>query len=180
MKKQNYVFIACSIDGYIADKNGEIDWLNSVPNPENKDLGFTDFFNRIDAILMGRNTFEKVCSFDIEWPYQVPVFVLSNTLKEIPVKYRKFAELVNGSVSEVSEYIHSRGYTKIYIDGGKTIQSFLAAELIDEIIISTIPVILGGGVPLFGKLNKMQQYELSWTKTYLDEIVQTSYARKKG
>lgn len=179
MEKQNFVFIACSLDGYIADKNGGIDWLNSVPNPENKDLGFTGFIERVNAILMGRNTFEKVCSFDIEWPYPVPVFVLSNTLKEIPVKYRKFAELVHGSVYEVSEYIHSRGHTKIYIDGGKTIQSFLEADLIDEIIISTIPVLLGNGFPLFGKLDKMQDYKLSWSKTYLDAIVQTSWIRNK-
>ena len=75
----NIVYIATSLDGYIADKDGGLDWLNSIPNPENVDLGFANFMERIDALVMGRATFETVCGFDVEWPYPKPVFVLSNT-----------------------------------------------------------------------------------------------------
>ena len=82
----NIVYIATSLDGYIADKEGGLDWLNCVPNPHQDDMGFVDFMNSIDALVMGRNTFETVCGFDMPWPYNKPVFVLSNTLKSIPEK----------------------------------------------------------------------------------------------
>jgi dihydrofolate reductase len=108
MEKRNSVYIAASIDGFIADKNGEIDWLHSTPNPENSDLGFNEFNDRIDAIVMGRNTFETVCSFDIEWPYKIPLFVLSNSLKKIPKAYQDKAYLVKGSLLEVLEEIHQK------------------------------------------------------------------------
>ena len=86
MKGRNTVFIATSLDGYIADINGGIDWLHEVPNPDNHDMGYKTFTSQIDGIVMGRTTFETVCSFDIEWPYQKKVFVLSNTLTKVPEK----------------------------------------------------------------------------------------------
>ena len=90
MKSKNRVFIATSLDGFIADQNGAIDWLHSIPNPEQIDMGYTDFIGGVDAIVMGRNTFEVVCGFDIDWPYEVPVFVLSRTLNTRPRLYAGF------------------------------------------------------------------------------------------
>jgi len=81
MNRTNSVFIATSLDGYIADRNGKIDWLNTIPNPDNNDMGYTEFTKGIDALLMGRKTFETVLGFDGDWPYNKPVFVLSNKLK---------------------------------------------------------------------------------------------------
>lgn len=78
----NKVFIATSLDGYIASENGGIEWLNSIPNPHNNDLGYEKFISQIDAIVMGRKTFETVCSFGIDWPYKVPVFVSRNLLQK--------------------------------------------------------------------------------------------------
>ena len=92
----NLVFIGTSLDGYISDKDDGLDWLQSIPNPDNLDLGWGDFLKRIDAILMGRKTFEKVCSFDCPWPYPKPVFVLSNSLSSLPEEYDGKAELTNG------------------------------------------------------------------------------------
>jgi len=77
------VYIATSLDGHIAKKDGSIDWLMEVPNPDNSDYGFSEFIERIDGIIMGRNTFETVVGFD-QWPYSKPVFVLSNNLKKPP------------------------------------------------------------------------------------------------
>ena len=88
----NIVFIATSLDGYIADKDGGLDWLQSIPNPENLDMGWGDLIDRIDALVMGRKTFEKVCSFDCDWPYSKPVFVLSNSMKSKPDGYEGKAE----------------------------------------------------------------------------------------
>lgn len=180
MITKNSVFIATSLDGYIADKNGNIDWLHSIPNPDNDDMGYTEFINGIDALIMGRTTFETVCGFDIDWPYQQPVFVLSKSLTEIPEAYQEKAFLVNGALTEVLESIHQKGLTRLYIDGGTTIRNFLKEDLIDELIITTIPVLLGGGFPLFAELPNELQFELITAKTYLNQITQIHYRRKKS
>jgi dihydrofolate reductase len=179
MEKKNSVFIASSLDGYIADKNGGLDWLQAIPNPDNVEMGYTDFTGTIDALVMGRKTFETVCGFDMEWPYGKPVFVLSNTLKEIPKSHQGKAFLVQGPLTEILGHIHDKGFHRLYIDGGTTIQNFLKEDLIDELIISTIPVLLGGGSPLFSELPKELKFELISTRTYLNQITQTHYKRQK-
>ena len=178
MKRSNRVFIATSLDGYIADKNGGIDWLHSVPNPNGDDMGFVDFMHETDALVMGRTTFETVCSFDVPWPYNKPVFVLSTTMNDIPESHQGKAFLVNGELSQVLEEIHQKGYNSLYIDGGTTIQSFLKADLIDELCISTIPILLGGGSPLFSDLSAPINFDLVETKTYLNQITQNYYKKK--
>jgi len=177
MQKQNKVFIAISLDGYIADKNGGIDWLDTFPEINNIDTGYNDFIAGIDALIMGRTTFETVCSFDVDWPYKKPVFVLSYTLKEIPRKLEGKVHLIKGTLTEVLEQIHKQGYLRLYIDGGKVIQSFLKEDLIDEMIITTIPVLLGGGVPLFAELPKPLNFECYATKLYFGKVVQNRFRR---
>ena len=175
----NIVFIATSLDGYIADKDGGLDWLQSIPNPENLDMGWVDFIERIDAIVMGRNTFDMVCSFDCDWPYSKPVFVLSNSMKSIPDEYEGKAEPIKGSLSAVIETIHQKGHKHLYIDGGLTVQGFLKEDLIDEMVITVIPTLLGGGTPLFGELPKQMEFEHLKTEVFLNAIVQNHYLRKK-
>ncbi|MDY2587778.1 dihydrofolate reductase family protein [Winogradskyella aquimaris] len=179
MSKKNSVFIATSLDGYIADKNGGIDWLHTIPNPEHDDLGYVEFNNEIDALVMGRTTFETVCCFDIDWPYDKPVFVLSNKLKGIPEAYKGKAFLVKGTLTEILDQINEKGFNRLYIDGGTTIRSFLKEDLIDEMVITTIPILLGGGASLFSELPNALQFELVGTKTYLNQITQNHYKRKK-
>jgi dihydrofolate reductase len=179
MSNSNLVFIATSLDGYIADKNGRLDWLHTIPNPGNIDMGYESFIQRIDALVMGRKTFETVCNFAIDWPYSKPVFVLSKTLREIPAKYKGKAELVKGSITDIVEDINRRGYRQLYIDGGTTIQSFLKEDLIDELTITTIPVLLGGGTSLFSVLTRELEFRLVESRIYLDEIVQNHYERKR-
>ena len=177
MIKKNSVFIATSLDGYIADKNGGVDWLHSVPNPDNDDMGYIDFTSNIDALVMGRSTFETVIGFDVPWPYNKPVFVLSNKMKKIPESHQGKAFLMNGSLTKVLEHIHDRGYLRLYIDGGSTIRSFLKEDLIDEMVLSTIPILLGGGASLFTELPNEQRFELIETKIYLNQITQSHYKR---
>jgi len=180
MNKQNFVFIAKSLDGYIADKNGGIDWLNTVPNPENSDLGYENFIKNIDAIIMGRSTFEIVLSFSIDWPYTVPVFVVSNTLKNVPKDYIGKVEIVSGTPTEILKVVHGQGYKHLYIDGGQIVQNFLKEDLIDEISITTIPILLSGGIPLFSELAEEMRFEHVKTKVYLNELVQSDYRRKRS
>ena len=175
----NKVFIATSLDGYIADKNNKIDWLHELPNPEGDDMGFDAFSYEIDALVMGRNTFEMVLSFGVEWPYKKPVFVLSNTLNQVPEGYEGKVFLVNGKLSNILKNLSELGYCDLYIDGGQTIQSFLAEDLIDEMIITRIPVLLGGGYPLFGSLPEPLGFKLLASKQYLDKVVQNHYIRDR-
>lgn len=179
MKSKNSVFIGASLDGYIADKNGGLEWLDMIPNPNGESLGYFEFTKDIDALVMGRTTFETVLGFDVEWPYTKPVFVLSNTLNEIPESYQGKAFLVKGPLTEVLEHIHQKGYRHLYIDGGTTIQNFLKEDLIDEIIITTIPILLGGGYPLFAELPKALEFELVESKVYLNQLSSSHYRRKK-
>lgn len=175
----NIVYIATSLDGYIADKDGGLGWLHSIPNPDNLDLGWVDFMEKIDALIMGRNTFETVCGFNVEWPYPMPVFVLSDTMTSMPEAYSDKASIISGSLSEVVESLNQRGFTDLYVDGGKTIQSFLDADMIDELIITQLPILLGGGVPLFGTLAEPLAFEHISTQVHLDALVQTHYRRKR-
>ncbi|MEL7145129.1 MAG: dihydrofolate reductase family protein [Bacteroidota bacterium] len=178
-QSQNRVFIATSLDGYIADKNGGIDYLHSIHNPQNDDMGYHQFMAATDALVMGRSTFETVCSFDIDWPYQKPVFVLSNSLASVPTEYEGKAMLVSGPLNKVLESVHEQGYRSLYIDGGKTIQSFLRADLIDELVITTIPILLGGGTSLFGTMDQQLQFQCVETRRYLDAVVQSRFVRAK-
>lgn len=170
-------YVAASIDGYIADKKQGLDWLNTVPNPSNHDFGFAEFMQTVDALIMGRNTFEMVDSFDCEWPYSKPVFVISNTLQELPEKYQNKAFLVKGEIIDIIASLKKRGLNRLYIDGGVTIQHCLKHDLIDELIITTIPVILGGGVPLFGELKKPLHFKHIKSTSYLNSIVQNHFVR---
>ncbi len=109
----NYVFIATSLDGFIATSDGGLDWLE-VPNPEKSDYGYAEFISGIDAIVIGRNTFEKVLTFG-DWPYDKPVFVLSNNLSELPEVIADKVEIVKGDIKKLTAQLNQRGYNNLYI-----------------------------------------------------------------
>ena len=148
------VFIATSLDGFIARTNGSIDWLNEANKSvtPGEDCGYSNFMADIDALVMGRNTFEQVLTFD-SWPYgSTPVVVLSRREISLPFNVPPCVSVSNETPSTLVARLTEHGATKIYVDGGLTIQSFLSAGLIDDITITVIPVLLGSGRPLFGSL----------------------------
>lgn len=173
------VFIGASLDGYIADRNGGLNWLTSIPNPEQSDMGYNAFMAQVDALVMGRKTFETVSGFQGDWPYAKPVFIVSRTLDTLAEEYWDKAELVKGSLTEILKQIHDKGYHKLYIDGGVTIQNFLKEDLIDEMTITTIPIVLGGGSALFSILPKELEFALVESKVFLNQLVQNRYRRKR-
>lgn len=177
LKPSNRVFIATSLDGYIADSNGGIEWLHQTPNPEQNDMGYAEFMKGIDAIVMGRGTFETVLGFDIPWPYTKPVFVLSQSLRAVSRELKDRVFFKRGRLKDVLKDIHAQGFHHLYIDGGKTIQSFLAEDLIDQMTITRIPVLLGAGIPLFGPLNHPLEFTCVDTRIYLNAIVQNTFIR---
>jgi len=174
---KNIVFIGTSLDGYIADKDGGLDFLSSVPNPDHDEFGFPEFIDSIDALLMGRKTYETVLGFGGQWPYTKSVFVLSNTLTSLPEHLQDKVELVRGSIEEAVQQLNKRDFNNLYIDGGKLIQSFLQKDMIDELVISQIPILLGGGSPLFGILKSHLMFEHIQTEILLNAIVKSHYKR---
>lgn len=168
------VFIATSLDGYIARPDGELDWLPAM-DPRN-DMGYGDFVSGVDVLLMGRHTFEKVLSFG-DWPYRMPVRVLSRAGVEIPDMLDNVA-LMSGSPSALLDALSSEGFKHAYIDGGETIQAFIAEGLIQRLILTRVPVLIGEGLPLFGKLRPGTN-EQTWyhekTYTWANGVVQSHY-----
>ena len=143
------VFIATSVDGFIARANGGIDWL---PMGGGEDHGYDAFMATVDALVIGRNTYETVLSFGA-WPYgPKPVFVLSTRPLESPAPAGAVLAVMSGPPAQVVATLTSRGYRHIYVDGGITIQRFLEAGLIQEMTITRVPRLIGGGIPLFGAL----------------------------
>jgi len=178
MKGRNIVFVAKSIDGFIAGKNNELDWLEMIPNPEHNDLGFDVLMAEVDAIVMGKTTFETILAFGGGWPYEKHIFVLSASLKTVPEKLQEKVTLLKGTVQEILNTIHAKGFYNLYIDGGKTVQNFLKDDLIDELRITTIPVVLGDGIPLFDLLSTSLEFKHLKTEIFLNELVQSHYVRK--
>lgn len=179
MKPKNIVFIAKSLDGYIARKNGDIDWLQMIPNPEQNAMGYHDLISEVDAIVMGKNTFKTVVAFDIDWPYEKHVFVLSHSLKVIPEALKDKVSLLKGDIKSILHSIHKKGFYNLYIDGGKTVQNFLKEDVIDELRISTLPILLGDGISLFDSLPKPLAFNHLKTEVFLNQIVQSHYMRKR-
>lgn len=173
------IYIATSLDGYIADENNSIEWLNIIPFTQEIQNEFDSFIENIDCIIMGKNTFETVISFD-EWPYKKEVFVLSNSMKNIPNKYENKAKLVNEkNMFNLINLLKDKGYKNFYIDGGTTIQNFLKENLIDEMIITTIPIILGSGKSLFCQLSNSIEFRLIKSKILSNCCVQSTYGIKE-
>lgn len=171
------VFIATSLDGFIARADGSIDWLDAANAvvPPGEDMGYAAFMSSIDALVMGRSTFEMAMSF-AAWPYgATPVVVLSAQLASLPGTAPATVSLHRGGPAELVADLAAKGLHGLYIDGGITIQGFLALRLIDELTITTIPVLLGSGKPLFGALPADVRLQHLSTRAYEFGFVQTTY-----
>jgi len=169
------VYIGASLDGFIARPDGNIDWLTQFAN-EDAVHAYEEFMSNIDAIVIGRGTFEKILSFP-SWPYEKKAFVLSSTLKQLPDKLRDKATLLSMKPKELLTYLSSLGFSNIYVDGGKVIQSFLQEDLIDDLIISKVPALIGSGIPLFGFLNADLKFEHIKTVVQSNGLVRSYYKR---
>lgn len=165
------VFIATSLDGFIARRDGALDWLPVDCEPH----GYHEFIATIDAVVIGRKTFETVLEFG-GWAYgQTPVIVLSTTMSELKAPEGAICDLMSGTPHEIVAQLTQRGLKHIYVDGGVTIQGFLRSGLIQRLIITRIPVLLGSGIPLFGPLSHDIRLEHVATRAYAGGLVQSEY-----
>jgi dihydrofolate reductase len=165
------VFVGTSVDGFIARANGDLDFL---PPGGGEPHGYDEFMATVDALVIGRKTFQTVLGFDT-WPYaNKPVFVLS-TRPLAAAPPGAIVERMSGAPAEIVSLLSGRGIGHIYVDGGITIQRFLQAGQIQRIIITRVPVLIGSGIPLFGSLPRDIALKHVATRQYASGLVQTEY-----
>ena len=171
------VYIAMSMDGYIARKDGGLDWLDRVhfaSDGPNEDYGHGPFIGSIDALILGRKTYETVAAFP-DWPYKGKrVVVLSDSLQSVKPE----AELFSGELTRLASKLHAEGIQHIWVDGGLTISRFLASQMVDSLTISLIPVILGSGIPLFNKIDKEIACRFVSSRSFPSGLTQLNYEIK--
>ena len=171
------VYVGTSVDGFIARRDGSVDWLNEAQGlvPAGEDCGYKAFMDSIDTLVMGRKTFEQVLTFG-SWHYgDTPVVVLSHRVVTIPSHLPDTVSWSSEAPRSLLQRLSGQGVKHVYVDGGSTIQGFLAESLIDEITITSIPMILGAGIPLFGPMEKDLKLIHVSTRAYDFGFVQTTY-----
>ena len=165
------VFIGTSLDGFIARSNGDLDFL---PPGGGEPHGYDEFMATVDALVIGRKTFETVLAFDTWFYGEKPVFVLS-THPLAPAPLGAVVERMSGDPAEIVSQLEARGIGHVYVDGGITIQRFLQAGLIQRLIITRVPVLIGEGIPLFGALPHDIRLLHVATRHYQSGLVQSEY-----
>src|SRR5271165_2335349 len=166
------VFVGTSVDGFVARRNGDFDFL---PEGGGEPHGYDEFLASVDVLVIGRNTYEKVLTFD-SWPYaDKRVVVLSS--RAVPLANVRGAALehMSGTPAEIADRLSASGARHAYVDGGITVQRFIRAGLIQRIIITRVPVLIGEGIPLFGSLPGDVLLRHVFTKTYPSGLVQSEY-----
>ena len=167
------VYIATSLDGFIARKNGDIDWL-PAPVEGGEDFGYAEFMSTVDCVVMGRNTFEKVLTFS-GWHYDKKVIVLTSRDLIIAPELIGKVDAIHLSLRELVREFERRGIRHVYLDGGVTIQRFIQEGLVNELTLTTIPILIGEGLSLFGMLKKDVPLELIHATSFTNGFVQKKY-----
>ena len=170
------VFVGISVDGFMARLDGALDFL---PPGGGEPHGYDEFMTSVDALVIGRKTYETVLGFDA-WPYgEKPVFVLSSRALA-PAPDDAVVEHMAGSPEVIASALAERGIGHIYVDGGKTIQGFLRAGLIQRLVITRVPVLIGTGIPLFGAIGRDIPLRHIATRHYASGLVQSEYVLGAG
>jgi dihydrofolate reductase len=166
------VFVGTSVDGFIARPNGDLDWL---PVGGGEPHGYDEFIASVDAIVIGRNTFEKVLTLG-PWFYGTKrVVVLSNRPVDLSAAVGGVVEQMAGTPEEIVARLAATGARHLYVDGGITVQRFLRAGLVDRLVITRVPVLIGDGIPLFGTLPRDMRLRHVATRHYPSGLVQSEY-----
>ncbi|MGH1479782.1 MAG: dihydrofolate reductase family protein [Geminicoccales bacterium] len=167
--------MAMSLDGFIARLDGAIDWLTKQ-KVDGEEHGFDAFMASVDGMVMGRASYQNVLTFG-DWPYKMPVTVMSQTLTntDVPDELKGRVRFSNRTPQELMEQLKIEGWKRAYVDGGKIVQSFLSAGLIEDMTLTHIPILLGDGLPLFGRLTKDIDLEHIETQSFPSGLVTSKY-----
>ncbi len=170
------LFIATSIDGYIAREDGSIDWLESIDHPKDVDYGYSAFMSGVDTIVMGRKTYEDVVGFDVDWPYADYKCYVVSSRNEVEISTPQ-TEIISGITDSDLQKMKQHAKKDIWIvGGGVLIANFLNKGVIDSMLISLIPVVLGNGRPLF-KDGQETVFKLSETESFESGVVNLTYTK---
>ena len=166
------VFIGTSLDGFIARRDGSFDFL---PEGGGEPHGYEEFFAEVDTLVIGRHTFETVLAFD-QWPYKGKrVVVLSSRELDLSSLAERDVEHMRGDPADIIAALAATGARHLYIDGGNTIQRFLRAGLVDRLIVTRVPVLIGDGIALFGSLPNDVSLDHVGTQAYASGLVKSEY-----
>ncbi|HEY5576655.1 MAG TPA: dihydrofolate reductase family protein [Clostridiaceae bacterium] len=163
VKRKVVLYIAQSLDGFIARADGDIGWLSAVER-EGEDYGYSEFIETVDTVIMGRKTYEKVLSFGIEFPHRYKkCYVLSRTKRDSD----RNVQFYSGDAAELVRIIRNGKGKDIFIDGGaEVVREFLSEDLIDEYVISIIPMLICSGIRLFKETDTERKLNLIYSKAY--------------
>ena len=170
MRPRCSVFIATSLDGFIARRDGAIDWLSIVERP-GEDYGYARFFAAVDALIIGRRTYDTARGF-VSWPYGGKRCVV---LTHAPPEAVHGETFHAGPPAPLLARLHADGVRRAYVDGGAVIRQFLRENLIDDITLSIVPVLLGDGIPLFDDAVPTRALRLVESRGFPSGLVQVSY-----
>ena len=169
------LYIATTIDGYIARSNGDFDWLTDYPITSESDYGYNEFYNSIGTVIMGANTYHSILSMDVEWAYKDKdcyVITRNENIRNPHIK------LITDDVIESIKSLKGKSNKDIWLVGGGQIVSLLLTHnLLDEIIITTVPILLGSGIPLFPQSFVSSNWKISSIKKYDNGLIQSCYIR---
>ena len=169
------LYIAQSMDGYIAEMDGGLDWLMNHPNPEQTDYGYADFYKTVDTLLMGARTYESIVAMDLSWPYEdSQTYVVTHN----PIPTQENRSSISSNVIERIKQLKSYPGKDIWIvGGGELISTLLSHQLIDSMIITTMPILLGGGIPLFRADSGSSNWETVGVSTFQSGVTVAEYKR---
>lgn len=169
------VYVGTSVDGFIARADHTVDFLDAG-GPVDGDMGFGQFFASVDALVMGRNTFDLVIASGFDWPYgDTPVIVVTSRPVDVPQQLRDVVETSDLAPPELCAELSHRGLDHVYVDGGLTVQAWLRAGLVDDLIVTRVPVLIGAGISLFGDLAADIALRHVDTTVYENGCVQTHW-----
>lgn len=173
------LYIATSLDGFIARPNGSLDWLFALPNPDQIDHDYSAFISNVSTTIMGRATYQEVIGFSVAWPYQeIHSYVISNN-PEVKIS-SPATSLYNGNIVDLINDLKQKSNKDIWlIGGGQLITYFLNHDLVDSMTLSMIPTIIGEGIPLFPNKPKESKWTLIESKTFSTGVVNLTYERIK-
>ena len=171
------LYIATSLDGFIARPDGNLDWLTSIPNPQSGDYGYAELLDSIGTTIMGRKTYEEIIGFGVEWPYTgIDSFVVT-TNKNLEIQSPDTYALTENLKDFISALKEKTDKDIWLIGGGKLITTFINEEILDKMIITVIPKIIGEGIPLFANKPKETIWKLTGVKAFDTSVVNLTYEK---
>lgn len=169
------LYIAASIDGYIADTNGELDWLSEYPITSELNYGYDEFFNSVDTVLMGGRTYRDILNMDVIYPYNDKISYIITRNKNAQTSIENIQFLAENIIETISSLKDQQGKDIWLVGGGEIISLLLDNDLVDEMIITYIPKILGDGIALFPKIKTMSKWKLLNSQPYNNSVLSVEY-----